>query len=92
MKKLNVDVTTYRPTAANGFFELPSALKDRRTLINVNSDDHKCLLWSILALKLDRVMRNKNKTLRNPSRVSQLKKHISLIKSDGVGFPSTYKV
>ena len=47
--KLEINLATYSPISANGFYPLPTALKHNKGLINIEVNDKRCFLWCVIA-------------------------------------------
>ena len=54
---LEVNIVKYQPLVGSTFVPTPSKLKRTRSIINVQNNDEKCFLWSVLAA-LDPIARN----------------------------------
>ena len=49
MTKVWLDITHYQPLSGGSYFPLPTAVKDKKAIINVKNKDDKCLGWSLRA-------------------------------------------
>lgn len=84
--KLIVQIFKYEPLRGSSFIELPSGLKNKRSIINLeNKNDNECFKWAILAaLHSDEVRaRNKNK-------VNDVESYLlwkNELNFDGIDFP-----
>ncbi|KAL9951227.1 hypothetical protein ACROYT_G043851 [Oculina patagonica] len=47
--KLDLGVAVYTPLHGSSYIKLPKTLKDKKAILNVQNDDQKCFLWSVLA-------------------------------------------
>ncbi|MCG7877069.1 MAG: DNA polymerase [Candidatus Thiodiazotropha endolucinida] len=46
---MRIHTVMYKPLAGSSFIELPLSLKKTSSVLNIQNDDNKCFLWSILA-------------------------------------------
>ena len=76
-------VTEYRPAAGGTFLELPSVLKNKRTLLNIKNNDNYCILWCIAAAL--------HPQKEHATRTSSYKEHISAINTGNISFPITIR-
>ena len=48
---ITLSVAIYTPLAGSSYIPLPQQLKDKKAILNIQNDDNKCFLWSVLAAK-----------------------------------------
>ena len=48
---LDLGVAAYTPLKGASYLPLPKKLKDKKAVLNIQNEDEKCFLWSILAAK-----------------------------------------
>ena len=69
---LTLHTTGWDPLNAGSYIDLPKALKDKQAIINMQNQDDKCFLWSVLralnpkdknAERIDKNLRSKEDTL-----------------------------
>ncbi|XP_035212641.1 zinc finger protein Xfin-like [Stegodyphus dumicola] len=46
---LELKTAVYKPLAASSYIPLPKALASKMAVLNIQNEDHKCLVWSVLA-------------------------------------------
>ncbi|GBN28291.1 Zinc finger and BTB domain-containing protein 14, partial [Araneus ventricosus] len=73
-------VAKYQPLRANSYIILPKNLVDKKAVLNIQNEDQKCLVWCLIAHKL-------NILAHDSYRVSQYTFHEQEIKLDGVECP-----
>ena len=71
----------------SSFIELPSKLKSKKSLLNIQNNDNKCLKWVLIAAKL-----RERGDCKNLYRTSKLSRYEDLIDDTGVNYPATFKV
>ena len=49
MLKLDLGVAVYAPLQGSSYVKLPKGLEDKKAILNVQNEDEKCFLWSVLA-------------------------------------------
>ena len=47
--KLDLGIAAYTPLHGSSYVKLPAKLEDKKAILNIQNDDQKCFLWSILA-------------------------------------------
>ena len=58
--EIHVHVTRYNPIVGSSYIKLPTAIKNKSSLVNIKNKDQKCLLWCIIAAKYP-VKRNRQR-------------------------------
>ena len=48
IKELNINTIKFNPTKGTSYIDLPSWIKDKKAIINLQNKDDKCFLWCIL--------------------------------------------
>ena len=51
MNHLSIMSTKYHPMRGSSYIELPKEIKNKKSLINIQNNDQKCIAWCILAHK-----------------------------------------
>ena len=82
IQHLEVKTAVYQPLAASSYIPLPKILAGKQAIINIQNEDEKCLLWSVLAAlhPID--------YLHHPQRVSNYKPYEQELNTDGITFPT----
>ena len=78
---LDLNVIKYDPLKASSFINLPKQIKGKKACINVQNDDNKCFLWSILAHLHPVDYKD------NPHYVLHYKKYENTINMSGISYP-----
>ncbi|GBM68057.1 hypothetical protein AVEN_66733-2-1, partial [Araneus ventricosus] len=73
-------VAKYQPLRASSYIILPKKLVDKKVVLNIQNEDQKCLVWCLIAHKL-------NILAHDSFRVSHYTPHEQEIKLDGVECP-----
>ncbi|GBN16724.1 PR domain zinc finger protein 4 [Araneus ventricosus] len=73
-------VAKYQPLRASSYIILPKKLVDKKAVLNIQNEDQKCLVWCLIAHKL-------NILAHDSFRVSHYTPHEQEIKLDGVECP-----
>ncbi|GBM47570.1 Zinc finger protein 287 [Araneus ventricosus] len=73
-------VAEYHPLRASSYIILPKKLVDKKAVLNIQNEDQKCLVWCLIAHKL-------NILAHDSFRVSHYTLHEQEIKLDGVECP-----
>ena len=77
--RLDLRIGVYNPLARGCHIELPKQLKNKHAIINIDSDDNKCFLWSICAALYS--------TCNHPERVKQYYKYENEFVLKGIDYP-----
>ena len=85
MLKLDLGVAVYAPLQGSSYVKLPKGLEDKKGILNVQNEDEKCFLWSVLAA-LHPVRRKDN-----PHRVGHYKRFERELNVSGIEFPMKVK-
>ncbi|GBN25228.1 Zinc finger protein 568, partial [Araneus ventricosus] len=73
-------VAKYQPLRASSYIILPKKLADKKAVLNIQNEDQKCLVWCLIAHKL-------NILAHDSYRVSHYTPHEQEIKLDGLECP-----
>ncbi len=79
IKSLDLHVTGYRPVTGSSYIPLPDRLKGKQAIINIQNDDDRCFMWSVLAAK--------HPTMRDRERVANYQFHADELDFTGISFP-----
>ena len=60
--KLEIEIAQFSPIYVSSYIPLPAKLKAKKAILNVQNDDDKCFMWSVLAAR--------HPAKHNPNRVS----------------------
>ena len=85
MLKLDLGVAVYAPLQGSSYMKLPKGLEDKKAILNVQNEDEKCFLWSVLAA-LHRV-----NWKDHPFRVQHYKCYEHELNVSGIEFPMKVK-
>ena len=77
-------INTYRPLHGSTYLPTPDWLVRKHCIVNVNNEDQRCFLWSILAALYPAPH-------RNHSRLSHYVKHQSAVNMAGLDYPVSTK-
>ncbi|XP_035216943.1 uncharacterized protein LOC118190345 [Stegodyphus dumicola] len=80
---IELKTAIYKPLASSSYIPLPKALASKLAVLNIQNEDHKCLVWSVLAA-LHAV--EDHRELAN--RVSHYKPYENEIHVNGQSFPT----
>ena len=78
--RLDLRIGVYNPLGGGCHIDLPKQLKNKHAIINIESKDNKCFLWSVCAALYS--------TSNHPERAEQYYKYEKLIYTDGIEFPT----
>ena len=82
--KLVLHTTRWDPVNAGSYIDLPEALKNKKAIINMQNEDDKCFMWSVL-----RALYPKD---TNPQRVdNDLKSKQDTINMKGIRYPVNFR-
>ena len=85
MLKLDLDVAVYAPLQGSSYMKLPKELEDKKAILNIQNEDEKCFMWSVLAA-LHPVNRKDQ-----PHRVQHYKDYEQELDVSGIEFPMKVK-
>ena len=75
-----IHTVKYAPLKGSSYLPLPSVLEKKKAIINIkNEKDNECFKWCIL--------RHLHPVIKNPQRVSSLKKYVDELDMHGFDFP-----
>ncbi|KAK3735533.1 hypothetical protein QZH41_005010 [Actinostola sp. cb2023] len=78
---LDLGVVAYKPVEGASYLPLPKKIKNKKAVLNVQNDDLKCFLWSVLAAKHPIDRRDQ------PHRVNHYKPYESELNMAGIDYP-----
>ena len=82
--KLVLHTTRWDPINAGSYIDLPEALKNKKAIINMQNEDDKCFMWSVL-----RALYPKD---TNPQRIDKdLKSKQDTINMKGIRYPVNFR-
>ena len=81
MLKLELGIAVYVPLEGSSYLKLPKQLEDKKAVLNIQNDDEKCFLWSVLA-SLHPVSRRDQ-----PHRLHHYKQYVNELNVGGIEFP-----
>lgn len=81
INKLELHVLKYHPLAGNTYIPLPKNLSDKKAVLNIQNDDAKCLVWCLIAKRLNIDRKD------NPYKIEHYLPHESSIKLGDVECP-----
>jgi len=79
VSKCTVSTALYRPLSGSSFLPTPSVILNKKAVVNVENDDTKCFIWSILA--------HLHPARDNPNRLCHYKKFENEMNIAGLAFP-----
>jgi hypothetical protein len=77
--KFTVCITVNTPLVGSNYIPTPKVLQHKHALVNVQNDDERCFLWSILAALFPVTI--------HPERVNHYRPYLDTLKTDGLTFP-----
>lgn len=80
---LTVHINKFVPLRGSSYIELPADIKAKKACINVQNEDNKCFLWSVLA-----ALHPVEKDAYRPNKYMD---HIDTLNLEGIEFPVTLK-
>ena len=84
IKDLTLHTTGWDPLNAGSYIDLPKALKDKHAIINMQNQDDKCFLWSVL-----RALNPKDK---NAERIDKdLRSKENILNMKGINYPVDFR-
>ena len=75
-----IHTVAYQPLQASSYIELPSYIKHKRAVVNVQNSDNQCLKWSLLACLYP--------AAKNRERLSNYVQYEGALNMQGVSFPT----
>ena len=85
IENVQLHSTKYKPLAASSYFPTPKEILLTRSVLNIQNDDEKCIVWCILA-QLHHIPR-----CGRPERITHYRQHEAELQMDGVSFPTPIK-
>lgn len=83
--ELCVNNNKYVCFSGSSYISLPKDIKKKKAIINVDNQDQKCFVWSVLSALLNK--RTKKKPIKNPQRVSYYKHMIHELDLTDIVYP-----
>ena len=84
VEDLTLHIHKWNPLNAGSYIELPQFLKNKKALINMQNEDNKCFMWSVL-----RALNPKDK---NPGRIDKdLISKQDTLNMEGINYPVDFK-
>ena len=80
--KLEVNTTEFVPLEGSSYIPLPVKIQKKKAVLNIQNNDHKCFLWSVLASLLPISRKDHAK------RVSNYVQYEHELKTQGTDFPT----
>ena len=77
---LTVHIVHFQPLIGNSYIKLPDYIAKKKAVLNIQNEDDKCILWSILA--------HLYPIERNPQRVTKYRPHENQLNMTGVTYPT----
>ena len=87
-KNASLDVARYRPLSGGGKWTIPKKLKNKRSILCINTPNNKCFLYSVVAGILNK--RNSLPT-KHRDRYTNYTKHLSLVDDSKLTYPVRIK-
>ena len=78
-----MNVAQYKPFKGSSYLPLPKKLKDKKAIINVENEDNKCFMWSVL-VALHPIPRK-----ANPERIDHYRPNVEEVNLDGIEYAVT---
>ena len=85
MLKFDLGVAVYAPLQGSSHVKLPKGLEDKKAILNVQNEDEKCFLWSVLAALHPVHWKDQ------PHRVQHYKGYEQELNVSGIEFPKKVK-
>ena len=83
VKSLRLYLGRYRPLGGSQYVELPDYVKRTKGVLNIQNEDNKCFLWSVLAYLYP--------AEDNANRVTKYEPYANRVNMDGIKYPVTLK-
>ena len=81
--QLDLNVAQYKPFKGSSYLPLPKKLKDEKAIINVENEDNKCFMWSVL-VALHPIPRK-----ANPEQIHHYRPNVEEVNLDGIEYAVT---
>ena len=79
VKKCTLTTALFRPLTGSSFLRTPPDILNKNAVVNIENDDNKCFLWSVLA--------HLHPAKKNPNRLYHYKKFANELNVEGLTFP-----
>ena len=84
VEDLTLHINIWDPLSASSYIDLPQFLKNKNAIVNMQNEDNKCFLWSVL-----RALNPKDK---NPGRIDKdLRSKENTINMEGISYPVDFR-
>ena len=83
VENLTLKTTIWEPIKGSSYIKLPPELKNKKAIVNIQNEDNKCLLWSVL--------RGLNPKDNHPERIDDLKSKENTLNMEGIEYPVNTK-
>ena len=80
-----IETTTLSPQKGAGYIDLPTEIKSKGAIINVQNKDNRCFEYAILSSQHNKEIKT------NPERPSKYKEHLDKLNFTGIEFPVSLK-
>ena len=81
IQSVDLNICQYKPIRGSNYIETPKAIEAKKAVVNVQNDDNKCFLYSVLAAL------HPVEHTDHPQRVSHYKKYLDTLKFQGIELP-----
>ena len=82
---IELHIAQYKPLGGSSFIPLPKEVARSKAVLNIQNQDHKCIVWAILAFL------HPVQPFDNPYRVTKYQQYENELKCNGVSFPTPLK-
>ena len=83
VENLTLKTNIWEPIKGSSYIKLPPELKNKKAIVNIQNEDNKCLLWSVL--------RGLNPKDNHPERIDDLKSKENTLNMEGIEYPVNTK-
>ena len=83
VSSLEIHIVDYKPIKGSSYIPLPDIIMKKKSIINIQNNDNKCFLWSIL--------RYLHPIQINETRFTDIRKYENDLNSKGIDFPVKLK-
>ena len=77
--RTNIHIVTYKPLKGSSYLPLPAKLANKKAIVNVQNQDDRCFMWSILAAL--------HPAVENPHRVTKYEQYRDELDFANIPFP-----
>ena len=79
VKNINIHIVKYKPLNGSSYIPLPAKLASKKAIVNVQNNDEKCFMWSVLAAL--------HPSVDNPQRIQKYSKYENTLDFKNIAFP-----